>query len=121
MTLITPESLETSLVTYFVPLFRGELGEPEDHERIRRLFQDTDGASFFPFVETVDDYVALAVRIVRDPELRRRVGIGCRTIVAHYLRDEDRMTRSTASEILAMIAPGHKPRHARRSRDGSDR
>jgi hypothetical protein len=103
VTLLTPAALENSLATAFVPLMDGRIGTREDRDAVRAMFASPDG-SLAPFVDTVEDYERLAGRLIGDAAFRARVGGACRAFVERFWRDEVRTARTTAEQILAIIA-----------------
>ncbi|MDX2223719.1 MAG: hypothetical protein SFV21_13285 [Rhodospirillaceae bacterium] len=103
VTLLTEEALENSLATSFVPLMQGRIGTPEDHAAMRARFSDPDDTPA-PFVETIDDYERLAGRLIADASMRARVGAACQWFVGRFFRDDARTARTTAEQILAIVA-----------------
>lgn len=108
VTLLTPESRESSTATSFMPLWEGRIGAPSDHAAIRAMFTDTNGGTFAPFFETIESYEAFADRLITEPSFRNRVGSACRQFVETFLGDEKRMAATTADQLRAMIEEKRK-------------
>ncbi len=108
VTLLTPESMETSAATYFVPVYRGEIGGAEDQAFVQNLFRDDEGPGLFPFAETIEMYENLAIRLTKSADLRARVGAACRAFIERYMRNEARHAHSMGQEIMKII---HGPQH----------
>lgn len=62
-------------------------------QEIRSLLQPSDGSGPLLYAANVDDYVALANRLARDAEFRRKVGAAGQSYYRRYLTDSDRMAR----------------------------
>jgi len=99
ITLITPEAMESSTAAYVVPLYRGEVGTVDDQNYIKDRF----GPALFPYCATVDEYVALATRLIQDAALRRRVGEACVDLVERYLSNEKRFAETACQQFADII------------------
>jgi hypothetical protein len=103
VTLITPESRETSTVTSFLPLHNGTAGTPSEHDEVRAMFCSDAGESLVPYVETVADYERFAARLIGDPEFRSCVGVACRAFVHRFLSDDRRFAETMSAHMVAII------------------
>jgi hypothetical protein len=99
----TAEALESSAISSLVPLHDGRAGTRADQAAVRTMFTAVDGTSLLPCVETVDAYVALAVRLVRDADRRRQVGAACRAFTERFARDERTFAATTCRHLLDVI------------------
>jgi glycosyltransferase involved in cell wall biosynthesis len=99
----THEALESSSANSLVPAYEGHIGTPAEQAAVRALLTDTDGASLLPYVDTVDQYVDLAIRLVRDPHHRAKVGDACRLYVERFTRDEVTFAQSTCRHLLEIV------------------
>jgi len=103
VTLLTPESLESSTATSFIPIWEGRIGTTEDHATLRAMFTDETGATFAPFFDTIETYEAFSHRLIVDELFRRRVGNAGRLFVEKYLGDEERVGSTISARIVEII------------------
>lgn len=103
LVLRTSEAIETSTATSLVPLFERAIGRQEDQDAVRAMFTDTDGSSLLPFPATIEDYVAMAVRLIKDVGFRSRVGSACRSYVERYARDEETCAQTTCRHLIEIV------------------
>lgn len=62
-------------------------------QEIRGLLQPADGSGPLLYAATADEYVALAAKLVRDADFRRKVGAAGQNYYRRYLTDSGRMAR----------------------------
>lgn len=101
--LLTREAMETGWPTHIVPVFRGEAGSIEEQTDVRSLFSDPNLGNLLTVVQTPDEYVALAVRLAREPLYRARCGSAMKEFVARYMTNEAMMGSTGANHLLEII------------------
>lgn len=88
--LLSYEAPETQYGMHFMrPLAENGAAAQE----IRNLLNPSDGSGPLLYAANADEYVALANRLARDPEFRRKVGEAGQSYYRRYLTDSDRMAR----------------------------
>jgi predicted O-linked N-acetylglucosamine transferase (SPINDLY family) len=102
--LATGQALDSSTLTSLVPVLRGQTGTVAERADVSSIFADPDGTKLVPYVESIDEYVARAIELIRDASLRRRVGDAGRRFVERFARDEKGFAVSTCRHILDIIA-----------------
>jgi len=100
----TRAALESSVLTGFLPALEGRAGSAAEQASVRSIFTAQDGELLSPAVETVEAYVARAVRLVRDADFRRRAGEAGRRFVETFARDERKFAETTCRHIVEIIA-----------------
>ena len=96
------ESAETGLHGMLSPLLAGEAGSAREQERARALFAAGPQPLYF-CARSPAEYVAAAVRLARDPELRREAGEANRRFVAEFLSDRAAMARTLATHLVELV------------------
>jgi len=102
--LATGQAVDSSTLTSLVPVLRGRTGTSAEQAEVRSIFADAGREKLIPYVETIDEYVARGIALVRDAALRRRVGDAGRRFVERFARDEKAFAVSTCRHILDIIA-----------------
>lgn len=74
-------------------------------QEIRGLLQPTDGSGPLLYAANADEYVALAGKLARDAEFRRKVGAAGQNYYRRYLTDSKRM----AQRFMQVLADVKKP------------
>jgi glycosyltransferase involved in cell wall biosynthesis len=100
----SPEALETSTATAIIPAYEGRAGSASEQSGVRAIFTDSDGTSLLPYVDDVEAYVALSIRLIRDTDYRKRVGRACRAFVETYSPSEKAFAESTCRHIIEIVA-----------------
>lgn len=71
-------------------------------QEIRGLLQPADGSGPLLYAANADEYVALAGKLARDAEFRRKVGAAGQAYYRRYLTDSERMARRFM-QVLAEV------------------
>ena len=99
----TPEAMESSSATSLVAAYDGLTGRPDEQAEVRRLYTDSDGRSLLPYVATIPEYIALAVRMSRDAAYRDRVGAAGRAYAERFARDERTFAATTCRHLIDIV------------------
>lgn len=100
--LLSYEAPETQYGMHFMrPLAENGAAAQE----IRNLLNPSDGSGPLLYAANADEYVALASKLARDAEFRRKVGDAGQSYYRRYLTDSDRMARRFMQVLADLKQP----------------
>ena len=103
----TPESLETGVPGAISPLIEHTAdAPPEVRERLRAIFTRERDFDLYLCAASADEYVAMAGRLIADPELRARAGAANRAFIEGFLsspHDEARKLLDHLDDLFTTI------------------
>lgn len=106
-----PESENNGLHALVAPLFAREEGTEADWRSIECIFRP-DGEKLYLRAASVEEYVAYALRLARDPGFRQRAGEAGRAFVQAYMSDRERVARIYAEHLIAILRDTAARRHS---------
>jgi predicted O-linked N-acetylglucosamine transferase (SPINDLY family) len=102
-------SYEASETQYGMHFMRPLAENGAAAQKIRSLLQPTDGSGPLLYAANADEYVALAAKLARDADFRRKVGAAGQAYYRRYLTDSDRMARRFMQVLAEVKHPGEGP------------
>jgi hypothetical protein len=80
-------------------LYFGEEGEPADQQSVAEIFAKDSGAPLYLLAKDVEEYYALACKVIEDDAFRRAVGTAGKRFIEEYMSNAARMGEGYARHI----------------------
>jgi len=98
------DSLTLGVTSVLYSLFDPTTEESEDVLAYRQVFEDQEaGVSYAMLARTLDEYVEMAGKQIRDAEFRRRVGLAAQRFVEHYCGDASNFSHAFAEQLVEVV------------------
>ena len=105
----TPESIESSTATALLPFLERTVGSREEQDEIIQVFSKSgDDLQYAPFVETIEDYIEKAQRLINDPNFRKKSGEAGRVYIEKYLGNTGRMAKGVCDHLIDIVSNTHE-------------